>query len=131
MKKTHIIGLIAIAIAVGVLISSSADFGTYSNFTEALENPDEEHQVVGYLSVDKEVVYEPEKDPNRFSFYMKDEDGKEHHVICLKQKPQDFERSEQVVVTGKLEGESFVAHKILMKCPSKYQDEAIQSAEVM
>jgi cytochrome c-type biogenesis protein CcmE len=40
-------------------------------------------------------------------------------------KPQDFERSEQIVLTGKMKGDEFVATDILMKCPSKYKDEEI------
>jgi cytochrome c-type biogenesis protein CcmE len=41
----------------------------------------------------------------------------------LAEKPQDFERSEQIVLTGKMRGEDFVASDMLMKCPSKYKDE--------
>jgi cytochrome c-type biogenesis protein CcmE len=40
-------------------------------------------------------------------------------------KPQDFEMSEQIVVTGSLEDDTFQASEILMKCPSKYKDEEI------
>jgi cytochrome c-type biogenesis protein CcmE len=37
--------------------------------------------------------------------------------------PADFKRSEQVVVIGTYKTkEMFVAEKILMKCPSKYQE---------
>ena len=38
----------------------------------------------------------------------------------MKSKPQDFEKSEQIVVIGKMEAGNFVASDILMKCPSKY-----------
>ena len=38
-------------------------------------------------------------------------------------KPQDFERSEQIVLVGKMKEEGdFQASSILMKCPSKYND---------
>lgn len=47
----------------------------------------------------------------------------------MKAKPQDFERSEQVVLTGKMDGDEFVATEILMKCPSKYKDEEIYLKE--
>ncbi|GIV43287.1 MAG: hypothetical protein KatS3mg035_0410 [Bacteroidia bacterium] len=33
-----------------------------------------------------------------------------------------FERSEQIVLTGKYSDDGFYADKILMKCPSKYND---------
>ena len=40
--------------------------------------------------------------------------------------PPDFLRSEQVVVVGKYTDDVFVADQILMKCPSKYQEESVQ-----
>jgi cytochrome c-type biogenesis protein CcmE len=40
-------------------------------------------------------------------------------------KAQDFELSEQVVVTGEMQNGTFVANEVLMKCPSKYKDEEI------
>lgn len=131
MKKTHILGLIAIAIAIGALISIAGQASTYTNFTEAKLYPGNTHQVVGHLSTDKPVVYNPEKDPNSFSFYMKDEAGTELQVVCQKEKPAEFERSEQIVLKGKMQGEVFVAHDILLKCPSKYQDEMIQNKNII
>ena len=131
MKKTHILGLIAIAIAIGALISIAGQASTYTNFAEAKLRPDATHQVVGHLSIDKPVVYNPEIDPNSFSFYMKDEAGTEIQVICQKEKPAEFERSEQIVLKGSMKGEAFVAHDILLKCPSKYQDEMIQNKNII
>lgn len=131
MKKTHIIALIAIAIAIGALISIAGQASTYTNFTEAAAVPDGVHQVVGHLSTDKPVEYNPEVDANSFTFYMKDEEGVERKVRCQKEKPSEFERSEQIVLKGRMEGEVFVAHDILLKCPSKYQDEMIQNKNII
>lgn len=122
MKKTHIIGIIVIAIAIGAIISTVADAATYADFGMAEQFPGKEFQVVGQLNKEKDIQYVPEKNANEFSFYMVDNNGKEQKVVFNGAKPQDFERSEQVVITGSLEGETFHADKILMKCPSKYQD---------
>jgi hypothetical protein len=43
-------------------------------------------------------------------------------VVLHKSKPQDFEKSEQIVLIGKMQGDNFHANDILMKCPSKYND---------
>ncbi len=43
-------------------------------------------------------------------------------MILHKSKPQDFDKSEQIVVIGKMNNEVFEADDILMKCPSKYND---------
>lgn len=127
MKKMHIIGLVVIALAVGVLITMAGDFSAYTNFSAAMKQLDRNHQIVGHLVVDKPIEYNPKVDANSFSFYMKDEDGVEKKVVAKSEKPQDFERSEQIVLTGKMEGDVFVATEMQLKCPSKYQDEAIQN----
>ena len=127
MKKTHIIALIAIAVAIAALVSIAGQASVYSNFLTAAAQPDRTHQVVGHLVTDKPVEYNPEVDPNSFSFYMKDESGAVRRVICQKEKPSEFERSEQIVLKGRMQGEVFVAHDILLKCPSKYQDEQLQN----
>ncbi|MCH2044891.1 MAG: cytochrome c maturation protein CcmE [Saprospiraceae bacterium] len=128
MKTSNIIGLIAIAAAIGILISMTANFSQYTNFEAAIQQPDNTHQIVGKLSLDDPIIYNPEIDPNSFSFFMIDEDGLKKKVICQRDKPQDFERSEQVVLKGRMDikKDLFVAHEIQLKCPSKYQDEAIQ-----
>lgn len=122
MKKTHIIGIIIIAIAIGIILSTFADSSTYASFGEALREPAREFHVVGQLNPEKEMVYNPQENANLFSFFLVDRDGVEKQVLFNGTKPQDFERSEQVVVTGRMEGEVFRAGKILMKCPSKYND---------
>ena len=82
-------------------------------------------KIAGQLAKDQEMHYDPQKDPNYFTFYLTDTDGKQRKVVLLREKPQDFEMSEQIVLTGKMKGEEFVATEMLMKCPSKYKDEEI------
>lgn len=97
---------------------------TYSTFDDAITTG-ETVKIAGELAKDKEMYYDAEKDPNYFSFFLKDADGKENKVVLLASKPQDFERSEQVVVTGYMKDGDFLATDMLMKCPSKYKDEEI------
>jgi cytochrome c-type biogenesis protein CcmE len=56
---------------------------------------------------------------------MLDDNGKEQTVTYNEPMPADFTKSEKVVVIGSYEGDSFHASKILLKCPSKYQEEKI------
>jgi cytochrome c-type biogenesis protein CcmE len=129
MKKSSIVGIIIIAIAIGVIISTYADSSTYGSFTDAKATDTELH-VVGQLNKDKQLVYNPQQDANYFAFYMKDNKGQECKVVFNGSKPQDFERSEQIVLTGKMVGKEFHASKILMKCPSKYTKDQIEVKEV-
>ncbi len=124
MKKTHILAIIMIGLAIVLLTMAAGDMGTYSTFAEA-EMSTEKVKINGQLSKDKELYYNPEKDPNYFSFFLKDTEGAERKVVLMAAKPQDFERSEQIVVTGKMKGQEFIAYDMLMKCPSKYKDEEI------
>ncbi len=47
-------------------------------------------------------------------------------VVLLKPKPQDIEKSEKIVVIGSYKNDVFVAKEILMKCPSKYNENKIE-----
>jgi len=126
MKKIHIVAGVLMAGAVLLFVLTSTDFGTYYTFAEAELLEDERNvKIIGHLSKDKEMVYNPEIDPNRFTFYMTDEEGDERKVVLLSEKPQDFEMSEQLVLTGRFRDGTFVAREMLMKCPSKYQDDEI------
>ena len=129
MKKSSIAGIIIIALAIGIIISTYADSSTYGSFTDAQETASELH-VVGQLNKEKELYYKPQQDANYFAFYMKDNQGKESKVVFNGSKPQDFERSEQIVLTGKMVGNEFHASKILMKCPSKYTNDQVEVTEV-
>ncbi|MES2838363.1 MAG: cytochrome c maturation protein CcmE [Bacteroidota bacterium] len=122
MKKTHIIGIIVIALAIAAILTTVADSSTYATFTEAQASPDNEFHVVGKLSKNKPLEYNPEVNANLFGFYMVDNNGVERKVLFNGTKPQDFERSEQIVITGQCSDSEFKATKILMKCPSKYND---------
>ncbi|MFD2288435.1 cytochrome c maturation protein CcmE [Pedobacter petrophilus] len=125
MKKSAIIGLITIAISIGILFSLNANTDTYSNFKEATSSQKEEH-VMGYWEKSKGMYYDAAKDANHFAFHMKDEKGEIREVVYNGTKPQDFEKSEKLVLIGKMDGEKFYASKILMKCPSKYNDNLVE-----
>jgi cytochrome c-type biogenesis protein CcmE len=128
MKKSSIFGLVIIAIAIAVIISVYSDSSTYGSFSDA-KNTDSELHVVGHLNKTKDLIYDATKDANYFSFYMKDNKGKECKVVFTGSKPQDFERSEQIVLTGQMKGAEFHASKILMKCPSKYTQDKVEVKE--
>lgn len=135
MKKSHIIGIVVIALAIGIIMSSAGDASTYVSFGEAIERAEEGNatkvHVVGRLKKDVQghivgMNYDPLVDPNYFSFTLVDTNRVEQQVVYFNPKPQDFERSEQVVITGNMQNNVFVADKILLKCPSKYVEKEIQ-----
>ena len=128
MKKSSIILIVIIAVAIAMIMVIYTDSSTYSTFSEAKEKKTELY-VVGVLNKQKDLHYDPVKDANHFSFYMYDNDSTECKVIFNGSKPQDIERSEQIVLTGKMDGDTFHASKILMKCPSKYNKDEMEVKE--
>lgn len=128
MKKSSIILIVIIAIAIAMILVIYTDSSTYSTFAEAKEKNTELY-VVGVLNKEKDLHYDPVQDANHFSFYMYDNDSTECQVVFNGSKPQDIERSEQIVLTGKMEGDKFHASKILMKCPSKYNKDEVEIVE--
>ena len=125
MKKSSIVGIVVIAIAIAVIICTYGSSSTYGTFTDAQKNGSELH-VIGHVDKQKNMVYDARKDANYFSFYMRDTLGKECKVVYTSTKPQDFDQSDKIVLVGQMVGGEFHASTILMKCPSKYTKDKIE-----
>lgn len=124
MNKLYIVGLIMIGVAILIFTNMSADISSYSDFASAAK-ANTEVKVVGTLDKSKDMTYNPELKPNEFIFYMKDGEGVSKQIVLAQPKPMEFENAEQIVLTGKMEGDTFVASEMLTKCPSKYKNEEI------
>lgn len=132
MKKSHIAIIVVIAAAVGILITTADDASSYVSFSEAYQmastgNTKDIH-VVGELKKNGagEIVgIEEGADKVSFTFVMIDDKGREQKVNYNQPMPPDFIKSEKVVVIGSYEGDVFNASKILLKCPSKYQEQNV------
>ncbi|MCE7995896.1 MAG: cytochrome c maturation protein CcmE [Roseivirga sp.] len=129
MKKSSIISLIVIAVAVTVIISTSADASAYLSFDEAYElaenGKSNKIHVVGQLK--KDANGKPTgifAGPNKLSvsFVLVDNNMKEQTVYYNEPMPADLLRSEQVVVVGNYQNDRFIADRIVLKCPSKYEE---------
>ncbi len=135
MKTSHIIALVVIAIATAIIVSTFDNASTYVTFAEAkklaLDGDDSDIHVVGQLTKDEQgnvvgLEYQPTKDPNKTFFNLIDDSAQVEQVVLLKPKPQDIEKSEKIVVIGSYKNDVFVAKEILMKCPSKYNENKIE-----
>lgn len=134
MKRSHIIAIILIASAIGIIVSTAGDASIYVSFDEAYaiaaSGDSKSIHVVGELTKNQsgEVTgIFPSNDKLSFRFIMEDENGKQQEVFYNEPIPPDFKRSEKVVVIGAYNGDLFIADKILMKCPSKYQGETVNA----
>lgn len=132
MKKSHILILVVIAAAIAIIISTAGDASTYVTFDEAqamwTSGNKKEIHVVGELKKDDEghiIGIQEGADRVSFSFIMVDDKGREQTVFYNQPMPADFTRSEKVVVIGSYDDDHFMASKILLKCPSKYQEQKV------
>ncbi|MBG8554264.1 MULTISPECIES: cytochrome c maturation protein CcmE domain-containing protein [Hymenobacter] len=140
MKKSHLLILAVIAVAISILVTTAGDVSQYVSFKEARELAAEGNaakvHVVGRLPRDPQknimgLEYNPTLDPNYFAFTLVDTNRLAQRVVYFNPKPQDFDKSEQVVITGSMRNDVFVADKILLKCPSKYVEKDIKGATAM
>jgi cytochrome c-type biogenesis protein CcmE len=124
MKRSHIIAIVIIAVAIAALVSSLGESSSYADLSEALAEPGKEFHVVGTLDRSKPVVYEPSIDPGTTHFAINDLKGQPCEVKLSMAKPADLDRSERVVLIGSMGADgTFHAKNMLLKCPSKYNEE--------
>ena len=124
MKRSHIIAIVIIAAAVAMLVGSMMDSSTYANLTQAAAEPGEEFHVVGTLDRSQPVVYEPSTNASLTEFAINDLEGRNCRVKLAMPKPNDLDRSERVVLIGSMGPDgTFDAKDMLLKCPSKYNEE--------
>ena len=133
MKNTSAISIVFISIIVIIIISTFGDASTYVTFSKAKDVYESgsltKFHVVGKLNKDEDNNIQgltKSDDKMSFTFQMIDEDGMKEKVFYGEPMPPDFLLSEQVVVIGGYENNTFVADDILLKCPSKYTEENIK-----
>jgi len=130
MKRSHIIALVVIAVLIGALLVTLQDASVYATFDLAEKQKPETVTVVGTLDLESPIDFNPQTSMLRFTAV--DKQGGRSVVLYNQPKPTDFERSEEITLTGHATDSLFVATEILMKCPSKYtnQEEVVADASL-
>ncbi len=124
IKRTIAIVIVVLAALVG-LSSLFMEGGmiSYVSFSEA-RTAGSKVQVMGEIA-DYGASYDPEA--GSFTFLITDEAGDELRVIYGGTKPGNFDQASSVVCIGRFQNDAFHADKLLVKCPSKYQDEPTEN----
>ncbi len=126
MKKTHIIVLIGIAALIVSLLAYSVDFSTYDTIQSARNKQGKFVHLIAKLDTTQRIEYDPITNPNYVSFHAIDSLGAKTKVVYRNSKPADLEKSERIVMKGRMQQQHFECSDILLKCPSKYKDEKEQ-----
>jgi cytochrome c-type biogenesis protein CcmE len=127
MKWTNLLLLGALAGLFGMLLYSMTDsFSKYADFGTAERIGSDVH-VVGTWVNREDAFYDPQRD--EFVFWMADTLDRVERVVFPDPKPMNFETAQRLVIIGKYNGQHFEANKILMKCPSKYKNDELETYE--
>jgi cytochrome c-type biogenesis protein CcmE len=122
MKKTHIILLVLIAVSIVVLISYTGDLSSYETVSSAKQKQGKFLNLIVKMDKSVPVQYDPVKDPNYLKFAVQDSLGGKISVVYRNTMPTDMDKSERLVLKGKVQGDVFECSAIVLKCPSKYKD---------
>lgn len=126
MKKTHIVIIIAVAVISAILVSTYTTAVDSTTFAAAKTETGKQVKIVGVFDKSKGIEYDAKKDPDLTTFYVIDKDGNSE-CVKLRDKngqPMGLMQSENVTLEGKFESDgTFYASHLLMKCPSKYNEQ--------
>ena len=123
MKKIHIVLLVLIAGAIGVLLTFLKTASTYDTVDTAISKPGKFVHLMARLDKSQTIEYDAIKNPNYLSFTAIDTLGKSVKVVYHNAKPDNLEISERLVLKGKYQNGLFDCKEIQTKCPSKYKEE--------
>lgn len=122
MKAKSIVGFVLIlGFSSVLLLNFGSQVGGYMDFEQAEATGSTAHVVGMWVEAD---AFRYDAQNNIFSFRMQDEEGNIRLVHYANPKPANFEDAEQVVIEGR-PGQNgvFEAENIIVKCPSKYNDQ--------
>jgi cytochrome c-type biogenesis protein CcmE len=124
IKPLHMIGIAMIVLAVvlgyGALTSS---FRPYTTSVQEATTSGRSVQLAGFLGSTGE--YDA---AGNFTFDLQDNTGQMVKVVYSKPKPANFEQAVSIVAIGHYDTANgvFMAEDMLVKCPSKYQEQTEQ-----
>ncbi len=124
LKPLHIagIGIIVLAIAMASLGFKDA-FRSYTTSIREARESGRSVQLAGFLGSTGE--YDTE---GNWTFLLQDETNEQVKVIYPEPRPSNFEQAISIVAIGRYEAskDAFMAEDLLVKCPSKYQEQLEQ-----
>ncbi len=126
MNVRYIIG--GLIVVVFIIWGATAFLKTTIQYVSIAEAKNATHNVQVIGKIDFDVVNYNEDD-SRLEFAIYDVESDEPNtaerldVVYYGVVPGNFDQATSVVLVGKPEENSFVADKMLVKCPSKYQGE--------
>jgi len=129
MKNKYIFGGFIIVVFLGIMgyLFTQSNIQYQDDFSQVMRTSKTVKATGSWV---KEKNYQIDKVNKTFTFYMIDDKGNEMKVVYDGTIPNNFESATSVVVTGKYTEGYFHARDILTKCPSKYEDQQVQTSNI-
>jgi cytochrome c-type biogenesis protein CcmE len=124
LKPLHMIGIAMIVLAIGLGYSSlTQSFRPYTTSVDEATTSGRSVQLAGFLG--STGAYDSD---GNFTFDLQDNTGKMVKVVYAQPKPANFEQAVSIVAIGHYDSARgvFMADDMLVKCPSKYQEQMEQ-----
>jgi cytochrome c-type biogenesis protein CcmE len=121
LKPLHLAGFGIILVAViYAAFGFQSGFRSYTTKVGEAVNSSRSVQLAGFLGSTGE--YDA---AGRFTFMLQDDDGAMVKVISDDPRPANFEQAISIVAIGRYDEaeQAFMADDLLVKCPSKYQEQ--------
>lgn len=122
LKPLHIagVGIILIAVVYGAF-GFKDGFRAYTHSVPEAIGSGRSVQLAGFLG--STGAYDEQ---GNWTFLLQDENGEQVQVVYAKPRPANFEMAISIVAIGRYDEaqQAFVADDLLIKCPSKYQEQA-------
>jgi cytochrome c-type biogenesis protein CcmE len=129
LKPLHLIGIamIVLAVVLGYLGLQSA-FRPYTTSVAEAKGSGRGVQLAGFLVPGEQGSYDA---TGNFTFQMQDGTGNVVKIVYPKPRPANFEQAISIVAIGRYDaGQNvFLADDMLVKCPSKYQEQLGNSSQ--
>ncbi|NOK59741.1 MAG: hypothetical protein GFH27_549285n265 [Chloroflexi bacterium AL-W] len=126
LKPVHVVGLAIVAVAIIMGYFGLRDaIRPYTESVDEAMASNRTVQLAGFLG--STGRYDTE---NNFTFELKDEMGQMVTIVSEQSMPSNFDHATSVVAIGHYDEAKgvFLAEDLLVKCPSKYQEQAGSTA---
>lgn len=130
MSRLNIVVILMVAVLLGTLFSVFTANNESVVFARAFAEPGVEFKVSGTLDPEYPIIYDPLQEVGETRFHMRDKDGEVREVRLMEAKPTGLEQSESIDLNGKVIDGEFVATNMLMKCPSKYNEQSHSLSDI-
>lgn len=119
MKRGVLISAVCVLVAMsGMVFAFLRGASPYVTVSQAKTSAGTSNHVPGVLD---KATFQADLKAGKVRFTIKDEAGDRLDVVYSGPPPANLSEVSQVVVVGGMEGEKFLAHKMQIKCPTRYE----------